>query len=317
MSQKILITGGTGLVGNAIKKISKNYSDNYDFIFLSSSNCNLLDFNKTLELFTKIKPQYVIHLAANVGGLYKNMNQKVQMLEDNVLINMNVLKCSHIVKVKKLIATLSTCIFPDKVEYPINETLLHDGPPHNSNDSYAYAKRLLEVQCAAYNQQYGTQFMCIIPTNIYGDYDNFNLEDSHVIPGLIHKCYLAKKNGVNFIIKGSGKPMRQFIYSNDLADIIMLLLHNNNDTIVESFIISPGTDAEYSIQYIAEIIAKKFDYLHKLEYDITYSDGQYKKTCDNTKLMNFLKNDFTFTDIHVGLDNTIEWFIKNYSILKK
>jgi GDP-L-fucose synthase len=316
LKKKVLITGGSGLVGNAIKKISDTYKDTYEFTFLSSTDCNLLDFYETIELFNTIKPHYVIHLAANVGGLYKNMNQKVQMLEDNVLMNIHVLRCAHIVKVEKLIATLSTCIFPDNVEYPINESMLHNGPPHSSNDSYAYAKRLLQIQCASYNKQYGTNFMCIIPTNIYGEYDNFNLDDSHVIPGLIHKCYLAKKNDEKFVIKGSGKPLRQFIYSIDLAHILLLLLHNDNNKVIDSVILSPGKDAEYSIQYIAEIIAKKFDYLHKLEYDTSYSDGQYKKTCDNTKLMNIIDK-FTFTDIHIGLEKTIDWFIENYENIRK
>lgn len=121
------------------------------------------------------------------------MNYKVDMLEKNVLINFNVIKCSYEVQVEKLICMLSTCIFPDKTTYPIDETMLHDGPPHTSNHAYAYAKRVLEIHCRAYNEQYNTNFCCIIPTNIYGPHDNYSLQDGHVIPALIHKCYLAKK----------------------------------------------------------------------------------------------------------------------------
>ena len=116
------------------------------------------------------------------------------MLEKNISINSNVLKCCHIFNVKKCISCLSTCIFPDNITYPINETMLHNGPPHNSNNTYAYAKRILEIHSKAYQEQYNRDFICIIPTNIYGPYDIFNLEDAHVIPALIHRCYINKQN---------------------------------------------------------------------------------------------------------------------------
>ena len=220
----ILITGGTGLVGKAIQTVSTNYD--YKFIFLSSKDCDLTSYSNTLYTFSSYNPDYVIHLAACVGGLFKNMAYKVDMYEKNILINLNVLKVCHEIKVKKLISCLSTCIFPDKTTYPINETMLHNGPPHTSNDAYAYAKRMLEVQSRAYQEQYGDNFICIIPTNIYGSYDNFNLQDSHVIPGLIHKCYLAKKENKPFVIAGSGTPLRQFIYSEDLAILILWTIEN-------------------------------------------------------------------------------------------
>ena len=221
---RILVTGGTGLVGSAIQKISSNY--NYEFIFVSSKNCDLTDYTNTYNYFLEKKPDYVIHLAANVGGLYKNMRKKVEIFEDNLKINMNVLKVCHLLKVKKVISCLSTCIFPDNISYPINEQNLHKGPPHKSNDAYSYAKRMLEVQSKIYNEQYNTNFICIIPTNIYGPYDNFNLLDSHVIPGLIHKGYISNNNNDSFMVYGSGKPLRQFIYSEDLVKIIMYILEN-------------------------------------------------------------------------------------------
>ena len=129
-------------------------------------------------------------------------------------MNDNVLSCSHKYGIKKVVSCLSTCIFPDKTTYPINETMLHNGPPHLSNDAYAYSKRMLEVQSKAYQEQYGDNFICVIPTNIYGENDNYNLENAHVIPALIHKCYNAKKNNKKFIVCGTGSPLRQFIYSN-------------------------------------------------------------------------------------------------------
>jgi len=309
----ILITGGSGLVGSAIKSIYNNYP-NYNFIFLSSSDCDLTDYNQTLKYFQKTKPDLVIHLAANVGGLFKNMTQKVQMFEINLMINFNVIKASYNVGVKKLISCLSTCIFPNKTSYPMNENMVHDGVPHFSNDAYAYAKRMIEIQSNAYNEQYGTNYICIIPTNIYGPHDNFNLSDAHVIPALIHKCYLAKSNNESFIVAGSGKPLRQFIYSEDLAKLIIWCIETYNEK--SSIILSVDESNEISIGDIAKIIATKFNYIERLEFDKTKSDGQYKKTADNSKLKSYLPN-FEFTKIENGLSKTIDWFINNYDNCRK
>lgn len=309
---KILVTGGSGLVGNAIKKISKKFE--YEFIFISSKECNLKNYNETINFFEKTKPDYVIHLAAVVGGLYKNLNYKVDMLEGNLLINYNVLKASHLTNVKKVVSCLSTCIFPDKTTYPINESMLHNGPPHFSNDAYAYAKRMLEIHSKAYQEQYDKDFICVIPTNIYGPYDNYSLEEGHVIPSLIHKCYLAKKNNKDFVVRGSGKPLRQFIYSEDLAKLIMLILEKYNDR--ESIILSVNGDDEVSISKIAEEIAKNFNYIDRIRYDNNYSDGQYKKTADNSKLRNLLEK-FNFVNIEDGIKSSVKWFIENYENCRK
>ena len=313
--KNIIVTGGSGLVGSSINNIvnNSNYINEYNFIFLSSKNCNLLNYDETFQYFKNIKPTYVIHLAAQVGGLFKNMNHKVDMFLDNIQINNNVLKVCHELKVTKLVSCLSTCIFPDNTTYPINESMLHLGPPHSSNDAYAYAKRMLDILSKAYRDQYNDNFICIIPTNIYGPHDNFNLEDSHVIPGLIHKCYLAKQNNQPFIVAGTGSPLRQFIYSDDLAKLILYTLFEYND--LDTIILSPSESSEVSIKFIAEEIAKNMDY-NNIIFDSSKSDGQYKKTADNSKLMNLI-NDFEFTDISSGIKCTIEWFINNYDNIRK
>jgi len=308
----ILVTGGSGLVGSAIKTISSNYD--YKFIFLSSKDCDLTSYSNTLYIFSTFNPDYVIHLAACVGGLFKNMTYKVDMYEKNMLINMNVLKVCHEIKVKKLVSCLSTCIFPDKTSYPINELKLHDGPPHSSNDAYAYAKRMLDVQSRAYREQYSDNFICVIPTNIYGPHDNFHLKDSHVIPALIHKCYLAKKENKPFVVAGSGTPLRQFIYSEDLAILILWTLENYHDK--ESIILSVPEEDEKSINYVATCIAKEFNYENNMEFDTDKPDGQYKKTADNSKLMNHIKS-FNFTPIEEGITKTVNWFVNNYNICRK
>ena len=131
----------------------------------------------------------MIHLAAMVGGLFRNMKHNVEFFRENILINDNVMECCREYNVKKLVSCLSTCIFPDKTTYPIDETMLHSGPPHDSNAGYSYAKRMLSVMSKLYCQQYGCNFTCIIPTNVYGPHDNYSIEDGHVIPGDSSPCY--------------------------------------------------------------------------------------------------------------------------------
>jgi GDP-L-fucose synthase len=310
--RSILVTGGSGLVGKALEEIHQNYKPDYYFIFLDSKQCDLKNYTQTEKLFKYIAPDIVIHLAAQVGGLYKNINKPVKMIEDNLLINTNVLRASHEAGVNTLLACLSTCIFPDQsIETftPINEKMLHEGPPHPSNEGYAYAKRMLDLQCKSYKKQFNRNYFCIIPTNIYGPDDNYNLEDAHVIPGLIHRCFLAKKDKIPFIIKGTGIARRQFIYSVDLATLIMIII---NRGISENIILSPST--EHSISEIAELICKKMEY-HFIDYDVSFSDGQYKKTSDTSKLLSLI--DFEFTPIEEGLSKTIDYFIENYLSLRK
>ena len=311
LKKSILVTGGTGLVGNAIKYISNNYENKYNFIFISSKQYDLTIMETTKDMFDKYKPNYVIHLAACVGGLFKNMNNKVEMLEKNLMINYNVVKCCHDYNVEKLIACLSTCIFPDTIKsYPIDELMLHEGPPHFSNDAYAYAKRMLEIHCRSYRENYGDNFSCIIPTNIYGPHDNFDLENGHVLPALVHKCFLAKHNNENFVIRGSGKPLRQFIFSRDLANIIMIVFEKN---ITENIIISVPEEKEISIGEVGQLIAENFDYKERIVFDTNYSDGQYKKTVGIERLKQVLDEDFRFTDINDGIKITVDWFLSNFN----
>lgn len=215
----VLVTGGTGLVGKAIEAVVKSDPDCVDdtWFFAGSKDGDMRDREQTRALFERVKPTHVIHLAAMVGGLFRNMKYKVEFYRENVLINDNVMECCRLFGVSKLVSCLSTCVFPDKTSYPIDETMVHSGPPHSSNEGYAYAKRMIDVMNRCYADEYGSNFTSIIPTNIYGPDDNFSIEDGHVIPGLIHKCYLAKKAGTDLVIWGSGRPLRQFIYSRDLA----------------------------------------------------------------------------------------------------
>ena len=308
---RVLVTGGRGLVGQAIKE---QVGTDQNYHFTHSQEADLSDYDSCYQLFTQYQPSQVIHLAANVGGLFKNMKQKVEMLEKNLLINYHVVKCCHLFGVTRLVGCLSTCIFPDQTTYPIKETMLHQGPPHHSNDAYAYAKRMLEIQCAAYREQYGSNFMCVIQTNIYGPYDNFSLTESHVIPGLIHRCYLAKQAGQDFIVSGTGRPLRQFIHSQDLARLIVWLLDHTD--INESLILSSDPEDEISIKEIATLIAQEFNYSHRVRYDTSKSDGQYRKTADNGRIRK-LYGKLNLIPISTGIKQTVSWFRENYDQCRK
>ena len=146
---------------------------------------------------------------------------QVEMMVENIAINNNVLHCANALGIDRVVSMTSTCVFPDKIEYPITEDQLHNGPPHPSNEGYAYAKRMVEVLSRCYNEQHGRNYFTVIPTNVFGPHDNFSIEDGHVAPGLMHKCYLAKQSGSDLTIWGSGKPLRQFIFSRDLAELVV------------------------------------------------------------------------------------------------
>ena len=313
----ILVTGGTGLVGSAIRQvISEELTDveiikDYRCIFLSSKDGNLIIREDVKRIFEIYKPTYVIHLAASVGGLYKNLNNNLKMYLDNLKINQNILYFCDKYKVKKIVSCLSTCVFPDKVKYPINESMLHEGLPHSSNEGYAFAKRMLEVESRLYNNVSETKYICIIPTNVYGPNDNYSLNDGHVIPSLIHRCYLAKENGNDFVVYGSGKPLRQFIYSIDLGKLILLILDKYDDR--EGIILA--SNKEYSIKEISELICINFNYSN-IVFDRSKSDGQYKKTASNEKLLK-LYPEFKFTSLEEGLKETISWFIKEYPNIRR
>lgn len=315
MSKTVLITGGTGLVGSAIKEVvSLNLGYNeYKFVFLSSKDGDLKDSVQAEKIFNTYKPTFVIHLAAKVGGLFDNQNNNIDFYNDNVAINRNVFEQCRSHNVKKTISMLSTCIFPDKTSYPINETMLHNGTPHDSNLGYSFAKRMVDIQNKIYSKETSNIYTSIIPTNIYGKNDNFHLEKSHVIPGLIHRMYLAKQNdSKEFKVFGTGKPMRQFVCSMDLAKFCLWVLQNYENC--DPVIFSPKE--EISIEHVAKVIAKSLNFTGKIVFDTNKSDGQLKKTADNKKLTTLLP-DIEFTNFEEGLDNTVNWFLKNYEYIRK
>lgn len=299
---KTIVTGGEGLIGSEFNNTIKISRKDYD----------LTDNNSVVKLFETFRPEAVVHTAAKVGGVLANMNFKADFFYENILMNTNVIHNAKKFGVKKLICFLSTCVFPDKVDYPLNESKIHLGPPHFSNDAYAYAKRMSDIQIKSYNEQFGTNFFCVIPTNVYGPKDNYNLENSHVLPAIIHKCYLAKKNGTELELWGDGSPLREFIFSKDVSKICERLLVDYEGT--EPIILS--TSEEISIKEIANMVAKIMGYKKQIKWNTSKPSGQLRKPSDNTKLKSVLK-DFKFTSIEDGLQETIEYFVKNYEIVRK
>ena len=309
---KLLVTGASGLVGSQFED---------DIISISSKVCDLRDSKAVDRVFSfytdkEIQGEYVvdrvIHCAGKVGGLGGNMNHKGEFFYDNIMINTNVIEACRKYGIKKLVCFLSTCIFPANVEYPLTEDKIHLSPPHFTNDAYAYAKRMADIQIKVYNEQYGLKYTSVIPTNIYGINDNFDLDNGHVIPMLIHKCYLAKKNKTDFVIWGSGKPRREFIYNKDVAKLTKWVLEEYNE--VEPIILSPST--EISIKELVYMIAKEMDFDGNIMFDETKPDGQFRKPTDNSKLMSYLP-DFEFTPIEIGLKETIKWFNENHNTIRK
>lgn len=300
--KNVLILGANGLVGSS-----------FDYgIKLGRKDVDLLNYKETLDVIKYYKPDAIVNCAGQVGGVKANMDYKFDFFKNNMLINMNVIEASMKAEVPNLISFLSTCIFPDNLAQKkvLSEKNLHYGEPHQSNYPYAYAKRMTQVLTRIAREQ-GFNYQNLIPCNIYGFNDNYNLETSHLIPALIRKFYLASQNkDYQIEIWGDGTPMREFLFANDIPKIVEIILLNNFN--FNEMIISPSKS--YSIDDIAVmlegIILKE---IHTYKYDKSKPNGQTKKDTDNSKFQEFCKRfDFKLTPLQTGLEQTIEYFIDNY-----
>jgi len=293
----VLVTGGNGLLGSPIVK-------DLDGKTFSSSECDLRKDNFKNYVDKKFeKIDTIIHCAARVGGVGANLNHNLEFFKDNIHIDNNVLSSCLEMGTENLVTILSTCIFPDKVEYPLTADKLDLGPPHHSNYGYAYAKRLLGYQTKMYRNVIKKNWISIVPTNLYGPKDNFHLEDSHLVPALIRKAYECSLNGSDFHVWGDGSPMRQFVYSEDMSKIIEWSINNWGS---EQPLMAIN-EREYTIKEVVNIIADRFDISKdRIKYDKTKPLGQLRKPA---------KTDiswFDFTPLDVGINKTIDWFIENY-----
>jgi GDP-L-fucose synthase len=297
--KKVVVTGGTGFVGTRLKNKKPNW------IYMSSKDCDLLDYNQTVEFMKSEKPDAIIHLANKVGGIKENATKQAEFYNTNTYINTNVLKAAHEAGVTRVLSCLSTCTFPDIVEkYPFTEKDVLSGPPAKTNFTYGYTKRALYVQTNAYRHQYGVNYSTFCPSNIYGPNDNFDLDSSHFVPAMIRRVHEAK-DGDTVEFWGTGSPLRQQLYVDDLVEIIPFLLESHNTDV--PLIISP--DQNLSIKEMIEM------FLNNIEKDVKIAfngrlDGQYRKDGSNKKFKE-LYGDFEFTKFENGVLKTYEWYKKS------
>ena len=296
----ILVTGGTGFVGSRLKLVRPNW------VYISSKDYDLTDGKQVRQMFLDHKGiDAVLHLAGIVGGIKKNSQQQADFFYKNVLMNTNVVHEAYLAGVPRLLASLSTCAFPDTVsEYPFCEKDIFSGPPAQTNFSYGYTKRLLHVQIKSYRQQYGVNYSTFCPSNIYGPGDNFDLDSSHFVPAMIKKLHSAK-GGDEVEFWGTGRPLRQQLYVDDLVDIIPKLIEKHNTDM--PLIVCP--DENLSIDNMIKIFLKNTN----KEVTITYNgnlDGQFRKD-GNNKVFKKLFGDYKFTNFKDGVGKTHEWYIEH------
>lgn len=276
------------MVGKHLQQILPNA------FYPTRTQCDLTDINSLKTLISSYSPDVVIHLAAKVGGIQDNITKPAEYFDENILMNTNIVKTCHEYNIKRFIGILSTCTYPDVVgRYPMKEEDMFLGPPSKFNFSYGYAKRCLAVQIDAYNQQYGTKYNYLIPCNLYSEMDNFEDDNKmHFVTALLKK---VKESKGTLELLGTGKPLRQFMYSGDLARVIKEVVDKD---IVESFNVAP--DYNYSIRKMAEMALECFDKKYKIIYSKPELDGQYRKDVSSKKLKKILP-DFKFTPFKKGI----------------
>lgn len=309
-SSKIFVAGHKGMVGSAIKKRLETlgYSN---LIFKTRGELDLTNFRDTFRFIKAEKPEYVFIAAAKVGGIIANRDYPADFFYQNMAIELNVIHSAYLTGVRKLIFMGSTCIYPKLAEQPLKEGYLLTGPLEPSNEAYAIAKIAGIRMCQYYNTQFKTNFVTVMPTSLYGPNDNFDLAGSHVIPAMIRKFHEAKARGDKVVtLWGTGKPRREFMYVDDLADALVFLMNNYDST----DLINIGIGNDYEIREIASKVAKIVGYKNLIEYDITKPDGTPRKLVDTSKLDSLGWK--PSTSLEAGLKITYKWFLKNYSKFK-
>lgn len=295
---KILVTGGSGLLGLSLKEILPNA------IYISSKDYDLKFLDQVEQMYKDHQPTHVLHLAARVGGIVENIKYPYDYFEENILMNSNVIAMAKKYKVERLIAMLTSCAYPDVVEtYPMKEEDLFLGPPAQSNFSYALTKRAMAAQINACNIQYKTKYNYLMACNIYGEYDNFHDgEKMHFITALIKKIQDAKQiNAYSINLFGTGAPLRQFMHAHDLARVLKEVVEKD---ITESFNIAPPNQ-NYSIDKMARLALEAMDTDMHIEYDSTKPDGQYNKELCTNRLTEILP-EFKFMSFKEGILRTIK-----------
>ena len=305
MKEEIIVFGGTGLVGSEMTFGTR----------VGSKECNLLDYKEVYNYLKNKDVKYVINCAGTVGGIMANVLGGMKFFEDNLMINLNVIKACMELNILNVINFSSTCVYPSELgQKGLSETDLHNGEPHESNYPYAYAKRMVEVMSRIANNE-GFNYKTLIPTNIYGINDNYNLKSSHLLPALIHKGFLAsekEQGNRTLVVWGDGTPVREFIYAKDIVRIVKKIIFEEKYLLDENKFdtLNISSGVSFSIQELAEVIQNIFE-LDRIEYDTTYPNGQPIKLVDRTKFNRLFPN-FDYTPLQNGLLETVRAFIVNY-----
>lgn len=311
-ASKIFVAGGqSGLVGTAIvRNLKKKGFTN--IMTKTRSELDLLDPIQVQQFFSQEKPEYVFLAAAKVGGIMANKTQKADFIYDNLQIQNNVIHNAWKHKAKKLLFLGSSCIYPRMAPQPIKEEYFMTGPLEDTNDAYAVAKIAGIKMCQSYNEQYGTHFVSVMPTNLYGPNDNFDLKHSHVLPAFIRKFHEAKvEKKPSVTMWGTGSPYREFLFVDDMADACVFLMEKYDS----SEIINIGTGKDLTIKDLAELIKEIVGYEGEIKWDSTKPDGTPKKQLDVTKLLALgWKPKVT---LKTGIEKTYQWFLKNYETAHK
>jgi GDP-L-fucose synthase len=305
---KIYVAGHCGLVGSAIvRKLEEQGFSN--LLTRKSSELNLRNQDAVNSFFEKEKPEYVFLAAAKVGGILANDSHPADFILNNLQIQTNVIDAAYRNKVKKLMFFGTACIYPRACPQPIKEEYLLTGPLEVTNQWYAIAKISGIRMCQAYRRQYGFNAICVMPNNLYGPGDNFDLETSHVLPALIRKCHKAKiNNEKELIVWGTGKPQRELLYVDDLADACLFLMQNYDS----EEIINIGTGKDFTIEEIAQLVKQVVGFDGELNFDTTKPDGTPKKLLDATRLTKMGWQ--SKTSLREGILNTYEWAKTNQNL---
>lgn len=303
---KIFVAGHRGLVGSAIvRALQKDGFAN--LILRTREELDLIDQRAVTEFFAQEKPEYVFLSAAKVGGIMANKTHPAEFIYSNLAIQTNIIHSAYLSKVKKLLFLGSSCIYPKLCLQPIKEEYLMTGPLEPSNQAYALAKIAGIFMCQSYNEQYGTNFISLMPTNLYGPNDNFDLAEAHVLPAMLRKFHEAKlKNEPNVTMWGTGSSMREFLHVDDLAEASLFLMQNYND----SSIINVGTGEDVTIKELARKIKDVVGYEGDIIWDTTKPDGTPRKLLDVSKLHALgWKHEIPFD---LGISSAYQWFKENH-----
>ena len=300
----ILVAGATGLAGSAIVRELTRIGR--PVVGISSKDVDLLDRTATFNYLNKLKPNAVIDAAAKVGGISANNNYPVEFLSENIRIQTNLMDAAHSSKVEKFVFLASSCVYPKNCPQPIKEEYVLTGALESTNSAYAIAKLAGIELIKAYRKEFGHKWITVMPTNLYGPNDNFDLESSHVFPALIRKFIEAKKSNANTVnLWGTGKPRREFLHVDDLAKAIIVCL-DNYDADQQ---INIGTGIDLTVAELAEKIAKNTGFAGSINWDVDREDGTPQKVLDIQKITNLGWK--PTINLDQGIKLTVEWYLEN------